>query len=229
MFMQTALGRHANRIILLFCSVTLFGQQKPVTGANEFPVFMQQKIVAGKTAAGTKVEAKLSVATLVNGVVVPRNAVFSGEVIQSVAKSDTEPSRLAIRMDSVRWKKGSANVKLYLTGWYYPVRMGMGPNLSYEPPDAANVNTPRNWNGQGTYPDPESPASQPFPGRQSGSGTAPAAPASYIEKYPVPIKNVEAARYSDGSIVLASKTSNIKLDKLTTYVLISAEILPTKK
>jgi hypothetical protein len=71
------------------------------SGAREFPVVMQQSKVAGKTAVGTKVRAKLEVATLGNGTVVPRNAVPSGGVIESRTKSASEPSRLAIRMDSV--------------------------------------------------------------------------------------------------------------------------------
>src|SRR5271167_996536 len=56
------------------------------TPGLEFPVFMRQKVVAGTTPVGTKVEAKLAVATLVNGTVVPQDALFSGEVTESVAK-----------------------------------------------------------------------------------------------------------------------------------------------
>jgi len=61
---------------------------------------MKQSVTAGATPVGTKVQAKLVVATLVDGTVFPQNSVFSGEVIESVAKSATDPSRVAIRMDS---------------------------------------------------------------------------------------------------------------------------------
>ena len=70
----------------------------------EFPVIMRQNVVAGTTPVGTAVRAKLAVATMVNGVVVPRDALLSGEVIESVAKSASAPSRLAIRMDSAQGK-----------------------------------------------------------------------------------------------------------------------------
>jgi hypothetical protein len=56
--------------------------------------------------------------TLLNGTVISKGAVLSGEVIESMAKSPTEPSRLAVRMDSAQWKNGSAPVKFYLTPWY---------------------------------------------------------------------------------------------------------------
>jgi hypothetical protein len=101
--------------VVAFGCTALIGQQastKPPTSwqAVEFPVVMRQSVDAGKTAVGTKVQAKLVAATLLNGVVVPRDAVLSGEVTESVAKSKTDPSRLAIRMDTAQWKKGSAPV-----------------------------------------------------------------------------------------------------------------------
>ena len=91
-------------VVDIFCSVALFGQQKqespnpPV--ALELPITMQQNATAGKTPVGKKIQVKLLVATLFNGVVMLRNAMISGEVIESTAKTKTEPSRLAIRMDS---------------------------------------------------------------------------------------------------------------------------------
>jgi len=98
-------------------SAILFGQQQPApsgpSGVREFPVILEQSVVAGKT-VGTKVQAKLEVATLVDGTVIPRNAIFSGEVLESVAKTRTDPSRLAIRMDSVQWKNCSASLKVLL-------------------------------------------------------------------------------------------------------------------
>ncbi len=86
----------------------------------ELPIVLRQTVEAGKTAVGTKVEARLVMATMINGAVLPRGAVISGEVTESVAKSNDSPSRLAIRMDSAQWKNGEAKFKLYLTAWYYP-------------------------------------------------------------------------------------------------------------
>ena len=216
-------------LTVFFFSVTLFSQQMPPppspSAGTEFPVIMRQNVTAGKTPVGAKVRASLVVATLVNGVVVPKDAVLSGEVIQSVAKSAAEPSRLALRMDSVQWKNGSATIKLYLTPWFYPVSEIVPQNLSYEPPDATN--SPKNWNGAGTYPDSNNPASQPFPGRDIGrdTSTAPLSPASSISKHRVLMKNLESTRDSDGAVALTSKRSNIKLDKLTTYVLATSDLL----
>src|SRR6202011_258161 len=97
----------------------LLSQQTPATpsssGGPEFPVTMQQNLIAGVAAVGAKVQAKLVMATLVNGTVVPRDAILSGEVTESVAKSATDASRLAIRMDSVQWKNESVPLKVYLT------------------------------------------------------------------------------------------------------------------
>jgi hypothetical protein len=216
-------------LTVIFSSATLLGQQTPVppnsSAGTEFPVIMRQNVTAGKTPVGAKVQASLVIATLVNGVVVPRDAVLSGEVIQSVAKSGAEPSRLALLMNSVQWKNGSATIKLYLTPWFYPVSETAPQDLSYEPSDAAH--SPKNWNGAGTYPDPNNPVSQPFPGRDAGrdASAAPLSPASSISKHRVLMKNVESTRDSDGAVALTSRRSNIKLDKLTTYVLATSDLL----
>src|ERR1700722_18474581 len=45
--------------------------------AQEFSVTMRQNVVAGKTPVGTKVEAKLTIATLLKGAVIPQGAIFS--------------------------------------------------------------------------------------------------------------------------------------------------------
>lgn len=197
--------------------------------ASEFPVIMRQSITAGKTAVGTKVEAELVIATMANGTVVPRGAILAGEVVQSVAKSKTEPSRLSIRIDSAQWKNGSAPVKVYLTAWYYPEVAMPNQDVSYQPMDAGNAK--RTWNGQGTYPDPNNPiALQKFPGRDNGkdsdTGTVPAA--SSISKHRSLLKHIESARSSDGVVTLSSTSQNIKIDRLTTYVLAASDLLPTK-
>jgi hypothetical protein len=199
------------------------GQQAPpattASGASsasrEFPVTMQQSVTAGKTPAGTKVQAKLEVATLVDGTVIPKNAVFSGEVIESVAKTKTDPSRISIRMDSVQWKGASAVVKIYLTAWYYPVQEQMGQDLQYGPQQSAKGT----WNGQGQYPDPNSKSYKPFPGSDTDkNSTVPDTPNATTSNHRLAMNDVESTSGADGTLTLVSKRTNIKLDKLTTYV-----------
>lgn len=129
---RTATARRAFVAVALASAASL-SQSKGETShaaALEFPVVLQQNVVAGKTAVGAKVQAKLTIATLLHGVVIPQDAVISGEVIESVAKSATEPSRVAVRMDTAQWKNGAApsvlplETKLYLTAWYYPLGGG---------------------------------------------------------------------------------------------------------
>jgi hypothetical protein len=247
MFDKTIVVGRAVLFVILGSAASLSGQtvsgptpsqQTPIAhssaGAREFPVIMRQNVTAGRTAVGTKVQAKLAVATLVDGVVVPRDAILSGEVTESVAKSATDPSRLAIRMDSAQWKKGSAPIvlslgsKVYLTAWYYPVAAVTSQDLSYEPPDAPS--SKKNGNGMGTYPDRNNPASrQPFPSRDTSTDQSPlpSSPASTISKHRALMKNVESTRNGEGAVTLTSKSSNIKIDKLTTYVLASGDLLPT--
>ncbi len=187
----------------------------------EFPVILQQSVTAGKTPVGTKVQAKLLMATLVNGTVIPRNAVFSGEVIESTAKSAKAPSRVGIRMDSANWKNGSAAISVYMTDWYYPTVAQAGQNLQYGPPQDPS----RTWNGAGAYPDPNSPAYKPFPGGDSDKDpAAPDTPNSVNAQHRVLMKNVEVEHGSGNAILLTSKHSNIKLDRFTTYVLASGDL-----
>jgi hypothetical protein len=244
-FSKAIVVRRAISTVVLGCAA-LLGQQTPSqqtpaqhtpagsssSGALEFPVILRQNVTAGTTPVGTKVQARLAVATLVDGVVVPRDAVFSGEVTESVAKSATDPSRLAIRMDSAQWKKGSTPIvlslasKVYLTAWYYPVAETRTQDLSDESPDDG----PQSWkhrNRLPTFPDPNAPDSQPFPGRGAGAGSSPPSPASNISKHRALMKNVESTRTSDGAVTLTSKSSNIKIDKLTTYVLATGDLLRT--
>lgn len=214
----------------LVCPIRSFSQERAATtpapsAAVEFPVIMQQNVTAGKTQAGTKVEAKLEVATMVNGAVIPRNAVFSGEVIDSVAKTKTDPSRIAIRMDSARWKDGSAQLKVYLTAWYYPTQDVGGQDLQYGPQQSAKAT----WNGQGQYPDPNSKSYKPFPGSDSGKESGvPDTPNAKTSNHRVQMKDVESTTGADGSIALVSKRSNLKLDKLTAYVFSSSDLMAPK-
>ena len=227
MFPRTTLVTRLS-VGLLF-SATLLAQDKPSSapsGVREFPMVLQQSVSAGKTPVGTKIQAKLLVATLGEKTVFPRNAVFSGEVTESVAKTATAPSRLGIRMDSVQWKQGSAVIKVYLTAWYYPSIIENGQNLQYGPA----LPPTQTWNGQGGYPDPNSQVVEPFPGRdsdKSGDGV-PNTSTTVTSRHRVLMKNVQSARASDGAIVIASIRSDIKLDKLTTYVFAESELQPAK-
>ncbi len=223
--------------LLSMLGQTTVSQPRPAASSAaagiEFPVFLRQKIVAGITPVGTKVQAKLAVATLVNGVVLPEDAIFSGEVTESAAKSATSASRLSICVDSAHWKDGGvpkalrlAN-KVYLTAWYYPGEPLKPTDLGDEQPDSTH--NPRHWQGVGaTSPVPPSPASQPFPGRTQEKDPFPAAPASAsasnISPHRVPMKNVEAARTADGAVTLSSSHSDIKLDRTTTYVLAAGDL-----
>jgi hypothetical protein len=233
MFRETTVVGQAALTLVVYTAV-LLSQQTPATpsrsAAPEFPVTMRQNLTAGAATVGTKVQAKLVIATLVNGTVVPRDAVLSGEVTESVAKSGTDPSRLAIRMDSVKWKNESVPLKVYLTAWYYPTEVVPTQDSSNE---SADARSPRNWNGAGTLPDPNSPASQPLPGRHTGTDrdlapapSPPPASSMPISTHRVLMKNVESLRNRDGGVTLLCKRSNIKIDKRTTYVLAPEGLLP---
>jgi hypothetical protein len=192
----------------------------------ELPIMLRQTVEAGKTGVGTKVEALLMMGTMTKAGVIPRGAVISGEVTESVAKSANSPSRLAIRMDSAQWKNGGAKFKLYLTAWFYPPAPMAAPNLSYGP-----AGDRRNWGGVDPTvdtTDPPNPAQTIS--RQQGQdvGANASAPASIISKERVLMKNVKSENGADGSVVLVSSRSNIKLNKETTYILAMNELLPGK-
>jgi len=199
-------------------SASLAAQSKPPANspalAQEFPVTIRQNIVAGRTPVGTKVEANLTLATLVNGTVFPVGATFVGEVVESAAKSTTAPSRLAIRMDSVHWKKQSAVVKVYLTPWYYPVTVS-AEDLSNDPPPG--IGGPVGRGGRRSVP-----SSQPFP------TDSPPGPTSNVSDHRVVMKDVDSVHLDDGTLAITSPRLNIKLDKVTTYVLATANLMPAK-
>jgi hypothetical protein len=207
----------------VLCSGFLQGQstsdqQKrplPTTSlAQEFPVTMQQKVIAGKTPVGTKVAAKLTIATLVKGKVIPTGAIFSGEVVESEAKSANGPSRLAIRMNDVRWKTGSLAIQVYLTNWYYPLRMSTADDPANDPRYSRSTQI-------ATYP-PNSPHGT-FPGPP-----VPEDPGTAVSDTRVVMKDVESARQSNGDMLLTSIRLNLKLDKTMTYVLATGDLTPAK-
>jgi hypothetical protein len=189
----------------------------------ELPIILKQSVVAGKTAVGTKLDGQLRMATMVKGGVIPRNALISGEVIESVAKSHKSPSRLAIRMDSAQWKNGGVKFKGYLTAWYYPPAPMPPPNISYVPPGDR-----RNWGGVDPTVDTTDPPNPAQRLSTQDTSVNAEAPATFISKNRALMKNVTSASGADGSVVLVSSRSSIKLDKVTTYVLAVDEVLPGK-
>jgi len=226
MSIRVATARYGVGIVVLSLA-PLLGQQKPTEpstpGKYEFPVMMRQKVEAGVTPVGTKVQAELVLATLVEGKVFPRGALFSGEVAESVAKTKSEPARLSIRMDSVRWKNESATVKVYLTAWYYPIQaVAADQDLRYGPVEGPI----KTWDGRGAYPDERNPASRPFP-KALGERTEgpPDTPATSISKRRELMKEVVSTHGQDGAVVISSRRQNIKLDKFTTYVLATGDLL----
>lgn len=223
-----AFARPLLSLLVVCSSAILLSQQKTApapAAAIDFPVQLQQSLTAGKTPVGTKIQAKLTVATLVAGTVIPRNAIFSGEVTQSEAKTKTAPSRLSIHVDSVQWKNGSAPINAYLSPWYYPSVADEGQSLQYGPQQPAS----RTWNGEGQYPDPNSKVYRPFPGGDSNDkSSVPDTPASAISGHREAMRNVESAQTNDGGIELISKRSNIKLDKYTTYVFLQGASSTTR-
>jgi hypothetical protein len=238
MFGTTLIKMQSNRgtlLLVVLASAFALGQTSPApsgaAGTLEFPVTLRQKVIAGTTPVGTEIQAKLTVATLVNGTVIPEGAILSGEVTESSAKSGDDPSRLAIRMGSVQWKSGSAPTvielpkKVYLTAWYYPFVL---PSPSDDPNSAAN--TSGRWGSAGPYPDPNLRPTAPLPGHgtdnDSAGGTS--VPKSGVSQHRVAMKAVDSNPNSDGSITLTSKHSNIKLDKQNTYVLATSDLLPPK-
>lgn len=208
------------------------GRQQPVAGAGKpstsasampvtqtFPVIVRTKVVAGKTQVGAKVEAELVIATLVNGTVIPRDAVFSGEVIESQARTSSAPSRLSIRLDLAQWKTGSVPIRAYLTQWIYPVTLDAGPGL-HGPEQSAK----KTWNGMGQYPDARAPDYKPFPAStDSQSGPSADTSSAVTSSRPVTMKDVESQSNNAGGITLVSSHSNLNLDKLTTYVFSTSE------
>lgn len=213
-------------LILGTFAAALWGQQAETAKTPDFPVVLQQSVTAGKTPVGTKIQAKLWIATLFDRMVVPRNAVFSGEVVESMAKTATDPSRLAIRLDSAQWKNGSTTMKVYFDGRFYPMVADSGQDLQYAPSQPAN----RTWNGQGQYPDQNSHVYKPFPGGDNGKdSSSPDESSSTLAKSSVMLKGVEVQRDSDGTITLTSKHSNIKLARYTTYVVSTGDQITQQK
>ena len=202
-------------VLALGCATGLAQVTPQPPATVELPVVLRQDVKAGKTPVGTKIEAKLSVATLIEHIVVPRNATLQGEVVESEKKTSSSPSKLAIRIDSAQWKDGSMQLKAYLTSWIYPTVEEGGQNLQYGPDQGS-----RNWNGQGQYPN-SSRGYKPFPGSDDKESGVPDTPASVASHHRVQMKEITEENLGDG-MALVSTRSDIKLDRYTTYVLASS-------
>jgi hypothetical protein len=184
-------------------------ETRSVIGVQEFPVIFQNSVSAGRTPVGTKIQARLTMATLLNGTVVPQNAEFFGEVVLSEPRTKDQPARLSVRMDSVRWKDGSASVKAYVTNWFYPSAIESGQNSQ---------------SGTVLWHDPATPVPGP-----SYEPSTPDAPDSAISRHREKLKDVDSERTSDGTITLVSKQHNLSLDHSTIYVLTPGDLVPAMK
>jgi hypothetical protein len=210
------------------CSLAQAQQPKmssPVQLRIELPAVLQQKVVAGSTAVGTEVRAKLSIATLVNGVVIPDGAVITGKVEESFAKTADSPAHLKIKFESAHWKNGDTTLELYLAGSYYPIEF-QGPTDDLSGHGQVGVivgGNPalgRQTNGLPQR-DTETPQDDPTDPR-------PNVPHSEMSKHSVRIKNVDTAVAPDGSLEITSKERSLKLDKGVIYSLQSALPVPAK-
>jgi hypothetical protein len=225
----------ASVVIFLIIQFPLAQNQKstspsthPLGSGIELPVTLRQNVAAGNTPAGTKIQAHLTMATLVNGVVLPEGALLTGEVIESAARTKDNPSRLSIRLDSAQWKAHPDPLQLsptpYLTEWFYPpipLKLHDHDRASESGfPDATH--NPGFGTG-GAYPGQRNPSGPPFSSPSSADDPSRSDPSSRQpqtdnSQHREQMKSVETSRSADGTPALTSKTLNIKLDKNTTYV-----------
>jgi hypothetical protein len=203
----------------------------------EFPVTLRQNVTAGITPGGAKIQAHLTMATLVNGVVLPEGALLTGEVIESAAKTKDHPSRLSIRIDSAQWKAHPDPLQLsptpYLTEWFFPPIPPKLHNRDHSSesgfPDASHG---PGFGAGGVYPGQRNPSSSPFPSSNSSDDPSLSEPSSPgpepdNSQHREQMKSVETSHSADGTPALSSKTLNIKLDKNTTYVFASDRVTST--
>jgi hypothetical protein len=209
----------AQSIVLTCWSAFSFSQQAQAPSArpalHEFPLTLQQNIESGKAAIGTKVQAKLAIATKFQGTVIPRNAVFSGVVIESTAKGAKEPAKLAIRMEKAEWKDQSTSMMAYLLPLYYTMATPTSLPAGSSDPSSSTLS--------GAGQDPNSPMSSRFPTNDSQAAQSAIPEIPTISSRPVPMKNVTLALADEGGAALVSERSNIKLDRMTTYVFAARE------
>lgn len=210
--------------VVLVSGGFLLAQPAPPSPATqnrvELPVVLQQKIIAGTTAAGTEVRAKLEMATLVNGVVVPKGATLKGRVEESSKKSATSPSRLKIKFETASWKTGTVALSAYFTGCYYPLNVEARPDSDMVSEGGFHGSV---GIGAGGFSRPGSPPSD------NDRGPAGMPPLDSRLSLPVPppgvsshwvrMDKVDVAKQEDGSLAVTSSKKDLKLDKSTTYLL----------
>jgi len=217
MFVRRILVQSA---ILGFWSAAALAQKTPPSSPrpapHEFPLTLQQSVESGKAKIGTKVQAKLATATLFQGTVIPRNALFSGVVIESDAKTAKERAKLAIRMETAEWKDHSISLTAYLLPLSYLNTEQAAQALPNESPDPSS----RTMNDAGQ--DAGSPMQRPFPTNDSQAAQS-AIPQTATSNRPVPMKNVTVALADEGGAALVCEHANIKLYKMTTYVFAGVE------
>ncbi len=206
--------------MLGFSFAASLAQQAPAPSSHatlhQFALTLQQSIESGKTRIGTKVQAKLAAATTFQGTVIPRNAVFTGVVIESDAKSAKEPAKLAIRMETAEWKNGATSVTAYLMPLYYAPTVQAAQTFPNEAPDPSS----RSLDGE----QPQSPmqrSSFPANNSQAAQEAIPENPTT--SSRPVQMKSVVIARADEGGAALVSEHANIKLNKMTTYIFAAVE------
>src|SRR6185437_2489279 len=201
------------------CCERVFICLEKASPLREFPVVLQQSVEAGKTPVGTKVQGKLAVATEFHGIVIPRNAVVTGVVFESVRKSATAPSRLGIRMENAKWKdESTCMMKAYLMPLYYPMvsQSTQGPPMQSPDSDSRTLNGP---NQAGS-----SPMGQPSFSSDSAEAAQAAIPdIQTMSSRPVSMKDVRMEPVDNGGIALVSERANVKLNKMTTYILAAIE------
>ena len=202
----------ANLIMIVAIATGSWGKQQAgatasLIGMQEFPLVLQSSVLAGKTPVGTKIQAKLTIATLFNGNVVPRNAKFFGEIVVSQAKTKNQPSRLSVRMDSVRWENGSAPVRGFLTALFYP-SITESQNSQSRPVQMKCSSDP---DCHEFWPPPQDVGSSPT--------------SQHLER----MKGVDSERTSDGTLALVCRQHTIKLDSSTTYLLMAGDLATSVK
>ena len=122
-------------------------------------------------------------------------------MIESVADTSTEPSRLATCMDSVQWRDGSAAVKIYLTAWIYPTTVATGQDLPIRTAAVSGRDLERRRRVSRS----EFTVVKPFPGGDSkDSDAVPNTTSAVTLRRPVPMKGVLSGKHDDGAAVIAS-------------------------
>jgi hypothetical protein len=211
-------------LVVLISGGFLLAQPAPASPATqnrvELPVVLQQKILAGKTEAGTAVRAKLEMATLVNGVVVPKGATLTGRVEESSKKSETTPSRLKIKFESATWKTGTVALSAYFTGCYYPINIASKADSDMVSDGGFHGSVGVGADG---FPRPGAPPTGTDRGPTGmpplDSGLSLPAPPPGVSSHWVRMDNVDVAKQDDGSLAVTSSKKDLKLDKNTTYLL----------